>query len=57
MAGKVEASSSLTEPVTDVIDRPKILGLLDQLKRSPAGLANQLRTSISYGVSFHHAGS
>lgn len=31
--------------------------VIEQLKRCPAGLDNNLARSISFGVAFHHAGS
>lgn len=29
---------------------------LEQLKRSPSGLDNILKSTISFGIAFHHAG-
>lgn len=29
---------------------------LEQLKRSPSGLDNILKNTISFGIAFHHAG-
>ena len=38
------------------LDRQKLVDVLEQLRRSPVGLDNVLRSSVHYGVAFHHAG-
>lgn len=56
MAGKEETSPILSDAITKVIDKEKILEVLDQLGRTPAGLSDQLKLCISYASAFHHAG-
>jgi DNA polymerase theta len=34
-----------------------IADVLEQLKRSPAGLDSSLRNSVSFGIAYHHAGN
>lgn len=46
----------LSNQIDAAIDKPKILEVLDQLKKSPAGLSSQLLSSISYVTAHHHAG-
>lgn len=55
-SGKPE-QKELSAHVTDGIDKEKILEVLDQLTRSPAGLNQQLMTSMSYMTAYHHAGT
>lgn len=38
------------------IDSTLIYETLEQLKRSPSGLDNILKNTISFGIAFHHAG-
>lgn len=38
------------------IDSTLIQETLEQLKRSPSGLDNILKNTISFGTAFHHAG-
>lgn len=38
------------------LNKEKIISIIEQLKRTPAGLDSQLGKCISYGVAFHHAG-
>ncbi len=42
----------------DLISRnkDKLMDVIEQLRRTPAGLDSQLGKCISYGIAFHHAG-
>jgi DNA polymerase theta len=37
-------------------NKDKLVEVIEQLRRTPAGLDSQLGKCISYGVAFHHAG-
>uniref|UniRef100_A0A0C9Q746 POLQ protein n=1 Tax=Fopius arisanus TaxID=64838 RepID=A0A0C9Q746_9HYME len=38
------------------LNREMIMDTLEQLKRSPSGLDDVLRSTVSFGVAYHHAG-
>lgn len=40
----------------DQLDSELISETLEQLKRSPTGLDNVLKNTVSFGIAFHHAG-
>ena len=48
--------SNVRMKLQDNIKTEPIKEVLEQLKRSPAGLDPSLAKSISFGVSYHHAG-
>ncbi|XP_018101295.1 DNA polymerase theta isoform X2 [Xenopus laevis] len=52
--GAAGGSDSSVSPV--VLDRDGIRDVMDQLKRSPAGLDTVLGRTVPWGVAFHHAG-
>ncbi|XP_012529717.2 DNA polymerase theta [Monomorium pharaonis] len=49
-------NTELGEMLKKEIDATLIHETLEQLKRSPSGLDNILKNTISFGVAFHHAG-
>lgn len=48
--------TELGKTLRQQLDATLISETLEQLKRSPAGLDNVLRNTVSFGISFHHAG-
>lgn len=46
----------LGEMLRKEINNVLIQETLEQLKRSPSGLDNILKNTISFGIAFHHAG-
>ncbi|KAE8621126.1 hypothetical protein XENTR_v10004692 [Xenopus tropicalis] len=52
--GDAGGSDSFVPPVA--LDRDGIRDVMDQLKRSPAGLDAVLGRTVPWGVAFHHAG-
>lgn len=48
IAGKAETSDILSGHVKDAINKDKITDLISELKRSPPGLAEQIRLHIWY---------
>ena len=57
IAGRTETSDILSRPVNKAINKEKITDLISELKRSPAGLSEQIRLCISYATAYHHAGT
>ena len=57
IAGRTETSDMLSGPVNEAINKEKITDLISELKRSPAGLSEQIRLCISYATAYHHAGT
>lgn len=49
-------NTSLGEMLKKEINSTLIHETLEQLKRSPSGLDNVLKNTISFGIAFHHAG-
>lgn len=49
-------NTKLGEILKKEINSALIHETLEQLKRSPSGLDNILKNTISFGVAFHHAG-
>ncbi|KAL6260260.1 hypothetical protein P5V15_007793 [Pogonomyrmex californicus] len=49
-------NTKLGEVLKKEINPTFILETLEQLKRSPSGLDNVLKNTISFGIAFHHAG-
>jgi len=50
------APESLPYKLRQELDANAIMQTLEQLKRCPAGLDDLLARTVSFGVSFHHAG-
>lgn len=49
-------NNCLGEMLRQQLDQESIVEVLEQLKRSPAGLDCLLKKTVSFGVAFHHAG-
>jgi len=49
-------NTMLGEMLRKEINKELIQETLEQLKRSPSGLDNILKNTISFGIAFHHAG-
>ncbi|XP_055481039.1 DNA polymerase theta [Psammomys obesus] len=47
-------NSSECPPV--ILEQKSLLEVMDQLKRSPSGLDSVLKSTVPWGVAFHHAG-
>lgn len=50
------SSSTYAEVLRQQLNSNNIMELLEQLKRCPVGLDKVLEKTVSFGVSFHHAG-
>ncbi|XP_054015016.1 DNA polymerase theta [Hylaeus anthracinus] len=51
-----QKNTQLGETLRQQLDSTLISETLEQLKRSPVGLDNVLKNTVSFGVAFHHAG-
>ncbi|KOC62928.1 DNA polymerase theta [Habropoda laboriosa] len=51
-----QENTQLGKTLRDQLDSALISETLEQLKRSPIGLDNVLKNTVSFGVAFHHAG-
>ncbi|XP_076234404.1 DNA polymerase theta [Calliopsis andreniformis] len=49
-------NTRLGETLRQQLDSTLISETLEQLKRSPTGLDNVLKNTVSFGIAFHHAG-
>ncbi|KAG6796385.1 DNA polymerase theta isoform X1 [Apis mellifera caucasica] len=49
-------NTQLGKILRDQLDSELISETLEQLKRSPTGLDNVLKNTVSFGIAFHHAG-
>ncbi|KZC14173.1 DNA polymerase theta [Dufourea novaeangliae] len=49
-------NTPLGETLRQQLDSTLISETLEQLKRSPTGLDNVLKNTVSFGIAFHHAG-
>lgn len=51
-----QGDTKLAEILRHQLDPTLISETLEQLKRTPIGLDNVLKNTVSFGTAFHHAG-
>ena len=51
-----QQDTAIGRSLREELSSEAIMETLEQLKRSPAGLDDVLRSTVSFGVAFHHAG-